>query len=193
MHKTGHIKRERTMTFKYTLPTDDQEVIISAAAMALLDLVKQPLISSRKQVEEHALYLCEQTHQHSREPLTNDYAAWKALFIPNYVQLYLQSSDRMNLDVMRRIADKYDVLTVLAEYRNIVAMKLFPDVANLDRLVMAYEGALLSPHRTMDGYYVAIVYEDRTYRTESRLTPTDALHIAREMVQQLKHGEGGIS
>lgn len=181
------------MAFKYTLPTDDQEVIISAAAMALLDLVKQPLISGREQVEARALYLCEQTHQHSHEPLTNDYAAWKALFIPNFVQVYLRSADRMNLEVMRRIADKYDLLTVLAEYRNIVAMKLFPDVANLDRLVMVYEGALLSPHRTVDGYYVAIVYEDRTYRTENKTTPTEALQEARGMVHRLKNGEGGLS
>ena len=174
------------MTYKYTLPADDQEVIISAAAMALLDLVKQPLISSRKQVEARARYLCEQTHQHSREPLTNDYAAWKALFIPNFVTVYMRSADRMNLDMMRRIADKYDLLTVLAEYRNIVAMKLFPDVADLDRLIMAYEGALLSPHRTTDGYYVAFIYQDCTYRTENQPTPTEALQEAKAMVHQLK-------
>lgn len=179
--------------YKYTLPEDDQEVIISAAAMALLDLVKQPLISSRKQVEARALYHCEQSRQHSREPLTNDYAAWKALFIPNYVQVYLHSADRMNVDAMRRIADKYDLLTVLSEYRNIVAMKLFPDAADLDRLVMVYEGALLSPHRTMDGYYVAIVYEDRTYRTENKPTPSEALQEARQMVHRLKNDEGGLS
>lgn len=181
------------MNYKYTLPADDQEVIVSAAAMALLDVVKQPLISSREQVEARAFYLCEQTHQHSREPLTNDYEAWKQLFIPNFVTIYLQSADRMNLEAMLRIADKYDLLTVLAEYRNIVKLKLFPDLADLSRLIMAYEGALLSPHRTTDGYYVAFIYEDRTYRSENRTTPTDALRAAREMVLQLKNGEGGNS
>lgn len=99
-----------------------------------------------------------------------------------------RSADRMDLDKMRRIADKYDLLTVLAEYRNLVKMVLFPDLANLSRLVMAYEGAILSPHRTTEGYYVAIVYKDRTYRTESKPTPSDALREARQMVHLLKHG-----
>jgi hypothetical protein len=181
------------MTYKYTLPTDDQEVIVSAAAMALLDLVKQPLIIGREHVEVRAVYLCEQTHQHSREPLTNDYEAWKALFIPNFVTIYLRSADRMNLDVMRRIADKYDLLTVLAEYRNIVKLQLFPDLADLSRLTMAYEGALMSPHRTTDGYYVAFIYEDRTYRSASWPTPTEALQEAKGMVHRLKNNEGGLS
>jgi len=181
------------MNYKYTLPADDQEVIVSAAAMAMLDLVKQPLIGGREHVEARAFYLCEQTHQHSREPLTNDYTAWKQLFIPNFVRIYLQSADTMNLDAMRIIADKYDLLTVLSEYRNLIKMKLFPDLADLSRLVMAYEGALLSPHRTTDGYYVAFVYEDRTYRTDSKTTPTEALQEARQMIHQFKQGEGSGS
>lgn len=181
------------MTYKYTLPDDDQEVIVSAAAMALLDLVKQPLIMERERIEARAFYLCEQTHQHSREPLTNDYESWKQLFIPNFTTIYLQSADKMDLDKMRRIADKYDLLTVLAEYRNLVKMKLFPDLADLSQLIMKYDGVLLAPHRTTDGYYVAFIHKSIAYRTASKPTPTEALREAESIVRQVKQGgEGDI-
>ena len=171
--------------YTYTLPGDDQEVIVSAAAMALLDRIKLPPIQERQEVEAHALYNADMTHQHSREPLTNDYASWKELFIPNYVNVYLRAA-AMDLDMMREIASRYDMLTVLAELRNIVKMLFFPDLADLSRLSMEYQEVLLTPHRTVEGYVVSFIYKRTIQRTLAKETLTDAFEAAKQRIAHLK-------
>ncbi len=176
-------------TYKYVLPQDDQEVIVSAAAMALLDLVKQPLIGGREHVEARAHYHCEQAHQHSREPLTNDYESWKRLFIPNYVVVYQHAADRIDLDKMRAIADRHDLLTVLSEFRNIVKMAFFPDLADLSRSVLEREGIRLTPHRAASGYYVSFEYQGEIRRTPVKETPRDAFKEAERLIEGLNDDE----
>ena len=176
-------------TYKYVLPQDDQEVIVSAAAMALLDLVKQPLIGGREHVEARAHYHCDQAHQHSREPLTNDYESWKRLFIPNYVVVYQHAADRIDLDKMRAIADRHDLLTTLSEFRNIVKMVFFPDLADLSRSVLERDGIRLTPYRAASGYYVSFDYQDTIRRTSMKNTPTEAFKEAERMIERLHSGE----
>jgi hypothetical protein len=171
--------------YTYTLPEDDQEVIVSGAAMALLDRIKLPPLEDHQEVEARALYNADMAHQHSREPLTNDYAGWKELFIPTYVSVYLRTAS-MDLDMMREIASRYDILTVLAELRNIVKMLFFPDLADLSRLSMEYQEILLTPHRTVEGYVVSFLYQQTIQRTLAKETLTDAFEAAKQLIAHLK-------
>ncbi len=171
--------------YQYTLPGDDQEVIVSGAAMALLDHIKLPPIQGRKAIEARALYNADMAHQHSREPLTNDYAGFKELFIPNYVNVYLRAA-AMDLSVVREIASRYDILTVLAELRNIVKMLFFPDLADLSRLSMEYQEVLLTPQRTVEGYVVSFSYQQTICRTPAKETLTDAFEAAKQRIAHLK-------
>jgi hypothetical protein len=184
-YPAAKITKARDQQYKYTLPEDDQEVIVSGAAMALLDRIKLPPMQERRAIEARALYNAEMTHQHSKIPLTNDYAGWKALFIPNYVIVYLKTFE-MDLDKMREIASRYDILTVLAEFRNIVKMLFFPDLADLSRLSMEYQEVLLTPHRTVEGYVVSFSYNETVQRTQAETTLTDAFEAARQLIDRLK-------
>jgi hypothetical protein len=176
---------EPTTEYKYTLPEDDQEVIVSGIAMAILDIAKQPPLQDAHAIQERALWHCEQSRKHSRIPLTNDYEGFKQLFISSYTGIY-ERDPRELTGAVRDIINRYSIEIALAETRNIVKGLYFPDIADLERLSMEYEQVLMTPHRSLDGYYATFTWHGAVQRTPDLATPVAALAQAQRMIDKLK-------
>lgn len=95
----------------------------------------------------------------------------------------------MALDKMRAIADRHDVLTVLAEFRNIVKMTFFPDLADLSRFVMEREGGKLTAHRAASGYDVSFDSQGTIQRPPVKETPTEAFKEAERLIECFNGGK----
>jgi hypothetical protein len=174
------------MQYKYTLPEDDEEVIVSGVAMAILDLAKQPPLPDARAIQERAIYHCEMTRKHIRGyVLTNDYEGFKHLFISSYTAIYERDPPELSRSV-RDIINRHPIQVALAEIRNIVQGLYFPDRADLERLTMEYEGVLLTPHRSVDGYYATFTWNDTIQRTPDMGTPVLALAQAQRMIDRVK-------
>ncbi len=176
---------EPTTEYKYTLPEDDEEVIVSGISMAVLDIAKQPPLADAHAIQERALWHCGMTHKHSRVPLTNDYEGFKQLFISSYTGIYERDPHELT-GAVRDIINRYSIETALAEIRNIVKGLYFPDIADLDRLSMEYEQVLMTPHKSLDGYYATFTWRGAVQRTPDLATPVAALAQAQRMIDKLK-------
>ncbi len=176
---------EPTIEYKYTLPEDDQEVIVSGIAMAILDIAKQPPLQDARAIQERALWHCEQSRKHSRILLTNDYEGFKQLFISSYTGIY-ERDPRELAGAVRDIINRYSIEVALAEIRTIVKSLYFPDIADLERLSMEYEQMLMTLHRSLDGYYATFTWHGAVQRTPDLATPVAALAQAQRMIDKLK-------
>lgn len=173
------------MQYKYTLPEDDEEVIVSGVAMAILDLAKLPPLADAHALQERALWHCEQSRKLSRVPLTNDYEGFQQLFISSYTSIYQRNPSELS-QAVRDIINRHPIQVALAEIRNIVQGIYFPNRADLKRLKMEYEGVLLIPHRSMDGYYVTFTWNSAVQRTPDMGTAALALAQAQRMIDRVK-------
>jgi hypothetical protein len=179
-------KPSPAIEYKYTLPGDDEEVVVSGIAMAILDIAKQPPLQDARAIQERALWHCEQSHKHSKKvPLTNDYEGFKHLFISSYTGIYERDPHEL-AGAVRDIINRYSIDIALAEIRNIVKGLYFPDSADLESLSMEYENVLMTPHRSLDGYYATFTWNDAVQRTPDMATPVAALAQAQRMIDRLK-------
>ena len=175
---------EPATEYRYTLPRDDAEVIVSGIAMAILDIAKHPPLADAHAIQERALWHCEMSQKHIREgELTNDYEGFKQLFIANYTTIYERDPRELS-ETVRDIINRYDITTALVEIRNIVKGLYFPDSADLERLAMEYEGVLMTLHRSLDGYYATFTWKDQVRRTPDLANPMLALAQAQRMVDK---------
>lgn len=173
--------------YKYTLPEDDEEVIVSGIAMAILDVIKQKQRMTSSEIEAHARYHCEMARQRIQGCiLTNDYQTFTRLFVENYIVAYQNGTQKMDSDTLVAIVNRYDILTALASIRNIVKMLYFPDSADLTRLVMQYQDVIITPRRDASGYYATFVYHNAVQRTPNKATPKEALGAAEAMIDAFK-------
>ena len=172
--------------YRYTLPEDDAEVIVSGASMAIIDSVKKPPLSDAHAIQERALWHCEMSRKHIRVgELTNDYEGFKHLFIASYTTVYERDPRELSGSV-RDIINRYDLTTALVEIRNIIKGLYFPDLADLEKLAMEYKGILMTPHHSFDGYYATFLWNHVVVRTLDLASPMLALAQAQRMIDKLK-------
>lgn len=175
-----------TVEYRYTLPADDGEVVVSGIAIAIIDMAKQVPLPDAHAVQERALWHCEMSRKHIRTgELTNDYEGFKQLFIANYTNIYERDPRELSGSV-RDIINRYSLEVALVEIRNIVKGLYFPDLADLEQLAMEYQGVLLTPHRSLDGYYATFTWKNAVIRTPDLITPMLALAQAQRMIDKEK-------
>lgn len=182
--ENGTEEKAANTEYKYRLPEDDEEVIVSGVAMAILDIVKQPPLQDAHAIQERALWHCEQSRIHCRIPLTNDFEGFKHLFISSYTSIY--EGNPRELEKTRDIINRYPIDVALVEIRNIVKALYFPDLADLERLAMEYQGILMTLHKSLEGYYATFLWQEAVQRTPDLSTPMVALAQAQRMIDQLK-------
>jgi hypothetical protein len=171
------------ITYKYTLPQDDEEVVVSGAAMAILDLIKIPPLQGARAIQQRALWHCEQSLKYCRVPLTNDFEGFKQLFISSYV--IISEGDPRKLGKTRDIINRYPIQTALFEIRNIVKSIYFPESADLGLLTTEYKGVLMTPRRSLGGDSATFVWKGVVQRTPDMPTPIAARHRAQRMIEGL--------
>jgi hypothetical protein len=178
-----------TTEYRYTLPRDDAEVVVSGIAMAILDMVKQPPLQDARAIQERALWHCEMSRKHIQVgELTNDYEGFKQLFIANYTTMYERDPRELSESV-RDIINRYSMMDALIEIRNIIKGLYFPDLADLERLAMEYQGILMTPHKSLEGYYATFTWQETVQRTPDLSTPMVALAQAQRMIDKLPKRE----
>jgi hypothetical protein len=170
--------------YRYTLPGDDAEVVVSGASMAIIDLAKKPPLADAHAIQERALWHCEMSRQHIRVgELTNDYEGFKHLFIESYTTIYERDPEGLT-EAARSIMTRYDLETVLIEIRNIIKALYFPDLADLEQLKMEYKGVLITPQHSFDGYYATFLWQQIVTRTQNLASPMLAIAQARQMIDK---------
>ena len=172
-----------SVSYKYRLPQDDEEVVVSAIAMTILDLVKIPPLQDARAVEARAIFLCEQSLKYCRVPLTNDFEGFKHLFISSYIIIY--EGDPRKLGKTRDIINRYPIQTALFEIRNIVKSIYFPESASFRLLTTEYKGVLMTPRRSLGGDSATFVWKGVVQRTPDMPTPIAARHRAQRMIEGL--------
>jgi hypothetical protein len=173
-----------TVEYRYTLPADDGEVVVSGIAMAIIDIAKQVPLPDAHSVQERALWHCEMSRKHIRTgELTNDYEGFKQLFIANYTSIYERDPRELGGSV-RDIINRYPLEVALVEIRNIVKGLYFPNIADLGQLAMEYQGIMLTPHKSLDGYYASYSWRGTIMRTPDLANPMLALGQAQHMIDK---------
>lgn len=112
--------------------------------------------------------------------------ALKQLFISSYTGIYERDPHELT-GAVRDIINRYSIDIALAEIRNIVKGLYFPNIADLERLAMEYEQVVMTPHRSLDGYYATFIWRGTVQRTPDLATPMAALAQAQHMIDKIKN------